>query len=142
MSAAPASGTARPARSLGSAIRGFADQPEFKQLSILILTAFVDMIGFSIVFPLMPFYAVKFNASPTMVGLLISSYSIAQLLTKFGVSGILGKFSTDIATTCRNLIVKKGGTQLPAGMTQAQAHSMLQSLLVSSSPLGGLLPGS
>jgi MFS family permease len=79
MSAAPASGTARP-RSLGSAIRRFADQPEFQQLSILILTAFVDMIGFSIVFPLMPFYAVKFKATPAMVGLLISSYSIAQLL--------------------------------------------------------------
>jgi MFS family permease len=65
---------------LGRRIHGFASQPEFRQLSILILTAFVDMIGFSIVFPLMPFYALRFQATPAMVGLLISSYSIAQLV--------------------------------------------------------------
>jgi hypothetical protein len=70
------------------------------------------------------------------------TFSIADLLTKFGVTGVLGSFSTDIATTCRNLIVKNGGTKLPAGTTQAQAKSLLQSLLVGNSPLGGLLPGS
>ena len=70
------------------------------------------------------------------------TYTIAQLLLKFGVSGVLGSFSTDIGTTCRNIIVKKGGTKLPAGTTQAQAKSLLQSLLVGNTQLGGLLPGS
>lgn len=68
--------------------------------------------------------------------------NIANLLKLLGVGNILGNLTLDIATTCNTLIAKKGGTKLPAGTTQAQAKSMLQSLLVSNSPLGGLLPGS
>ena len=38
------------------------------------------MIGFMIVLPLLPFYALKLNASPETIGQLIASFSIAQLL--------------------------------------------------------------
>jgi multidrug resistance protein len=41
----------------------------------------VDMIGFSIVLPLLPFYAVEFGAADWMVGPLIASFSVAQLLS-------------------------------------------------------------
>ncbi len=41
----------------------------------------VDMIGFGIVLPLLPFYAVEFGASDWMVGPLIASFSFAQLLS-------------------------------------------------------------
>lgn len=41
----------------------------------------VDMIGFGIVLPLLPFYAVEFGASDWMVGPLIASFSLAQLLS-------------------------------------------------------------
>jgi len=44
-------------------------------------TAFVDMIGFAMVFPLLPFYAQNLGASPLVIGVLISSFSIAQLAT-------------------------------------------------------------
>jgi predicted MFS family arabinose efflux permease len=40
----------------------------------------VDMIGFGIVIPLLPFYAEEFGASPFVVTLLIASYSATQLL--------------------------------------------------------------
>lgn len=37
-------------------------------------------MGFGIVLPLMPFFALEYNASPTMVGLLYAVYSLAQLV--------------------------------------------------------------
>ena len=53
---------------------------QFRRLAVLIGVNFVDMIGFMIVLPLLPFYALKLNATPEMVGQLIASYSIAQLV--------------------------------------------------------------
>ncbi len=52
----------------------------FRRLAVLIGVNFVDMIGFMIVLPLLPFYALKLNASPEVVGQMIASYSIAQLV--------------------------------------------------------------
>jgi MFS family permease len=49
------------------------------RLWVLMATAFVDMLGFAMVFPLLPFYATSLGASPKVIGLLISSFSIAQL---------------------------------------------------------------
>jgi len=50
------------------------------KLTVLMITAFVDMLGLIIVYPLLPFYAERLGASATMVGALIASFSIAQLL--------------------------------------------------------------
>lgn len=41
---------------------------------------FIDLLGFSIILPLLPFYAETFNATPTQIGLLVASYAAAQLL--------------------------------------------------------------
>jgi len=60
-----------------------------KRISVLMATAFVDMIGFAIVFPLLPFYAERLNADPFIIGWLIASFSIAQLL----VAPAWGRFS-------------------------------------------------
>jgi multidrug resistance protein len=53
---------------------------QFRRLAVLIAVNFVDMIGFMIVLPLLPFYALKLNASPETIGYLIASFSVAQLL--------------------------------------------------------------
>ncbi len=52
-----------------------------RNLWVLMATAFVDMLGFAMVFPLLPFYATDLGASPKVIGLLISSFSIAQLVS-------------------------------------------------------------
>jgi multidrug resistance protein len=52
-----------------------------RQLWVLMATVFVDMIGFTIVLPLLPFYATRFGARPAMVGVLISAFAFAQLVT-------------------------------------------------------------
>ncbi len=58
-------------------------------LFVLFVTAFVDMIGLTMVIPLLPFYATDFGAGATMVGVLISAFSIAQLI----VAPTWGRFS-------------------------------------------------
>ena len=51
------------------------------KLVILMVSAFVDMLGVLMILPLMPFYAEKLGAGGTIVGLLVASFSIAQLLS-------------------------------------------------------------
>lgn len=53
---------------------------QFRRLAVLIAVNFVDMIGFMVVLPLLPFYALKLNASAETIGRLIAAFSIAQLL--------------------------------------------------------------
>jgi multidrug resistance protein len=61
-------------------VSGLGPGANFRRLLVLIAVNFVDMIGFMIVLPLLPFYALKLHASPETVGQLIASFSIAQLL--------------------------------------------------------------
>ena len=50
------------------------------KLTVLMITAFVDMLGLIIVYPLLPFYAQHLGANAAMVGALVASFSVAQLL--------------------------------------------------------------
>src|SRR4051794_28853368 len=60
-------------------------------LVVIFTTVFIDLVGFGIVIPVLPFYAegTAFNATPRMVGLLFASYSIMQLI----FSPVLGSLS-------------------------------------------------
>jgi MFS transporter, DHA1 family, tetracycline resistance protein len=49
-----------------------------RRLPLLFLTVFVDLVGFGIILPLLPFYATRFGASALVIGLLVTSYSVAQ----------------------------------------------------------------
>ena len=44
-------------------------------LPILLLTVFVDMVGFGIVVPVLPLYTERFDASPFAIGMLLAVYS-------------------------------------------------------------------
>ena len=50
-----------------------------RPLLVIFLTIFVNLVGFGIIIPLLPFYASTFGASPIVVGLLFASFSLAQL---------------------------------------------------------------
>jgi len=52
-----------------------------RQLWVLMTTAFIDQIGFLMIAPLMPFYAKQLGARPGMIGALVASFSLAQLLS-------------------------------------------------------------
>jgi DHA1 family tetracycline resistance protein-like MFS transporter len=51
-----------------------------RPLLIIFLTIFVNLIGFGIIIPLLPFYAETFGASPVVIGLLFAVFSLCQLL--------------------------------------------------------------
>jgi DHA1 family tetracycline resistance protein-like MFS transporter len=51
-----------------------------RPLLIIFLTIFVNLIGFGIIIPLLPFYAERFSASPIVIGLLFAIFSLCQLL--------------------------------------------------------------
>ena len=60
-----------------------------KPLAIVFLTIFVNLVGFGIIIPLLPFYAQTFGASPLVIGLLFASFSVSQLVA----APILGDLS-------------------------------------------------
>ncbi len=47
-------------------------------LAAIFLTVFVDLVGFGVIVPLLPFYAEHFQASPATVTLLMAIYSFMQ----------------------------------------------------------------
>src|SRR5262249_2197970 len=46
----------------------------------IFLIVLVDVLGLTIILPLLPFYAESMGASPRVVGLLVSAYAVCQLL--------------------------------------------------------------
>ncbi len=51
-----------------------------RPLLIIFLTIFVNLVGFGIIIPLLPFYAEKFGASALVIGLLFAVFSVCQLV--------------------------------------------------------------
>ena len=60
-------------------------------LLVIFITVFIDLVGFGIVIPVLPFYAegTKFGATPSQVGLLFASYSVMQFI----FAPVLGRLS-------------------------------------------------
>lgn len=50
-------------------------------MPVLFLIVVVDLIGFGIIIPLLPFYAEHYQATPAQVGLLMAVYSAAQFIS-------------------------------------------------------------
>ncbi len=62
---------------------------ESSRLWVLMITAFIDMVGLLMVLPILPFYAKQLGQGGFVVGILVSSFAVAQLLT----APMWGKFS-------------------------------------------------
>ncbi len=71
----------------------------------IFLIVLVDVLGLTIILPLLPFYAEKLGASAVVVGLLISSYAFCQLIA----GPILGRMSDHMGRKPL-LIVSQFGT--------------------------------
>lgn len=63
-----------------------------KPIIIIFLTIFIDLIGFGIVIPLLPFYAENFQATPLDIGLLVSSYSLMQFVFAPVLGGLSDRY--------------------------------------------------
>jgi DHA1 family tetracycline resistance protein-like MFS transporter len=59
------------------------------RLLTIFLVVFVDLLGFSLILPLLPYYAEQYGANAIVIGLLTASYAAAQLIG----APILGRLS-------------------------------------------------
>jgi DHA1 family tetracycline resistance protein-like MFS transporter len=60
-----------------------------KALATIFLIVFIDLLGFGIILPLLPFIAQKYQTNPAQIGFLTANYSFFQLLS----APILGRLS-------------------------------------------------
>jgi len=99
-------------------------------LVIIFVTVFIDLLGFGIIIPLLPFYAESFGANAFTIGLLGTSYSLMQ----FAFSPIWGRWSDKIG---RRPIILVGllGSCL-SYVTMALAGSLV--LLFAARIIGGI----
>ncbi len=63
--------------------------PDVRKLWVLFMAAFMQMVGYAMIFPLLPFYAVRLGGGAMSVGLLVAAFSIAQVTC----SPLWGRFS-------------------------------------------------
>ena len=79
---------------------------------VLWTTVAIDLVGFGIVLPLLPRYAEDLGASPTTVGLLVASFSLAQLV----FAPFLGRLSDRIGRK-PVLVISLFGTAVGSALT-------------------------
>ena len=60
-----------------------------RPLILILVFVFVDVLGFGLILPLLPYYATDFNASSVLVGLLLSANALTQMIG----APILGRLS-------------------------------------------------
>jgi DHA1 family tetracycline resistance protein-like MFS transporter len=63
-----------------------------KALWTILFIVFMDLLGFGIILPQLPFYGLRYHVSPVAVGLLFSIYSICQFLAAPVLGMISDKF--------------------------------------------------
>ena len=87
---------------------GVAETPVKRTASPLLpifLIVIVDVLGFTIILPLLPFYSERLGASPTVVGLIVAIYAACQLVA----GPILGQLSDRMGRR-PILLVSQAGT--------------------------------
>ncbi len=107
---------------------------------LIFLVTLVDQIGWGMVIPILPTYARTFGGSPIIVGWLLSSYSIAQLL----FAPFIGRLS-DRKGRKPLLLACMGGSAVAAAATGAASlltdHTLALSVLFLARALDGVTGG-
>ncbi len=90
-----------------------------RPLAIIFLTIFVNLVGFGIIIPLLPYYAESFGASPVVIGLLFAIFSLCQLAAAPALGDLSDRFGRRPV-----LIFSLAGTVVSFVML-AMAHSVV-----------------
>jgi MFS transporter, DHA1 family, tetracycline resistance protein len=65
------------------------DKLDFKRVLPILVIMLVDLMGLSIIIPLLPLFAARFSATPLLIGILQATYPLMQFIG----APILGRFS-------------------------------------------------
>nr|HMQ53854.1 MFS transporter [Anaerolineae bacterium] len=120
----------------------------FRQLLPILVIVLVDVMGLTIISPVLPFYALAFDASPLTIGLLISSYPLMQfffvpilgtLSDRFGRKPVLA--IAQVGTFCSLLLLGVANTlslvffsRIVDGITGANLATVQSAISDSTSP--------
>jgi DHA1 family tetracycline resistance protein-like MFS transporter len=77
------------------------------QLFTIFLIVFIDLLGFGIILPLLPFIGEKYGATPVQIGFLAATYSFFQLIA----TPILGRLSDRFGRK-KMLIISQAGSAI------------------------------
>ncbi|MDA1099058.1 MAG: MFS transporter [Proteobacteria bacterium] len=72
---------------------------------VLLLTVFIDLVGFGIILPILPLYAQAFDATPVQITLLVAVYSAVQIIS----SPLWGRLSDRYGRKTILLLTLTGG---------------------------------
>src|SRR5512136_1723786 len=121
------------------------------RLLTIFFIVFIDLLGFSIILPLLPYYAETYGATPFIVGMLVASYAAAQLIG----APLLGRLSDRIGRRPVLLLSVAGtfigflllgladplGNYLAGLINPAAANTIILGILFFSRILDGLTGG-
>jgi len=133
---------------MGGAHRSMSDKPTIRRgaLATVWFTLFLDLVAFGIIIPVLPYYASAFGASPAVVTLLSTAFSLSQ----FVFAPVLGALSDrygrrpvmliSIAGSCAAMLALAGShalwmvflARLVGGMSNANistAHAYVADLV-------------
>jgi len=66
-----------------------SEKLDFKRILPILVIVFVDLLGLSIIIPILPYFATRFDATPIVIGILQATYPMMQFLG----APILGRLS-------------------------------------------------
>ncbi|RMH18567.1 MAG: MFS transporter [Acidobacteria bacterium] len=110
------------------------DRPHRASLAVVYLVVFLDLLGFGIILPSLPYFARQLGASGLLLGILFTSYSLAQLIG----AAFLGRLSDRFGRRPVLLLSLLGATL--AMVASGLAHAL--PALVLARALAGLFGGS
>ncbi len=105
----------------------------YPSMPILFLIVFINLVGFGLVIPLMPFYALRLGVGAEIVTLTIAAYSLAQFVT----APITGKLSDKYGR--RPILIWTLGGTVISYLILSVADSL--SLLMFARVFGGVMAG-
>ncbi len=121
------------------------------RLANIFLVVFIDLLGFGLILPLLPYYAETYGATATLVGLLVAVYALAQF---FGAP-FLGRLSDrygrrpilliSIAGTALSFLllglVEPIGTMIAGIFNASSPNTAILMIMFASRALAGLFGG-
>lgn len=63
-----------------------------RRVALVLTFVFIELLGYSLFLPLLPYYAESLGASPTLIGLLVASNALAQLIASPCVGRLSDRF--------------------------------------------------